>query len=64
MIFQTGFITIRKASRSIFNRTVMIFLDEIDFKTYLSYLSGYKSKYSFNLYAYALMKNLHLLIAI
>lgn len=38
-----------------------IFLDEIDFKKYLSSLSEYKSKYSFSLYAYALMIN-HLLV--
>jgi len=39
------------------NQKQGIFLEEIDFKTYLSYLSEYKSKYSFYLYAYALMKN-------
>ena len=44
------------------NRRQAIFLDEKDFRTYLSYLSEYKNKHSFHLYAYALMKNhLHLL---
>ena len=47
------------------NQRQDIFLDEGDFKTYLSYLSEYKSKYNFHLYAYALMKNhLHLLFEV
>jgi putative transposase len=47
------------------NRRQAIFLDEKDFITYLSYLSEYKSKHSFHLYAYALMKNhAHLLMAV
>jgi putative transposase len=44
------------------NQKQAIFLDKADFRTYLSYLADYKSRYPFNLYAYALMKNhLHLL---
>jgi REP element-mobilizing transposase RayT len=40
-------------------------LDERDFRTYLSFLAEYKTKHSFHLYAYALMKNhLHLLMAV
>jgi len=47
------------------NRRQAIFLDERDFRTYLSYLSEYKSKHSFSLYAYALLKNhLHLLLEV
>jgi REP element-mobilizing transposase RayT len=40
-------------------------LDERDFGTYISYLSEYKNKHSFHLYAYALMKtHLHLLLEV
>jgi len=47
------------------NQRQAIFLDERDFRTYLSFLAEYKSKHSFHLYAYALMKNhLHLLMAV
>ena len=47
------------------NQRQAIFLDEKDFRTYLSFLAEYKTKHSFHLYAYALMKNhLHLLMAI
>ena len=38
------------------NQRQVIFLGERDFRTYLSYLSDYKNKYSFRLYAYALME--------
>ncbi len=44
------------------NQKQSIFLDSVDFQTYLSYLAEYKSRFSFHLYAYALMKNhVHLL---
>src|SRR4030043_1826470 len=44
------------------NQKQAIFLDKADFQTYLSYLAEYKSRFSFHLYAYALMQNhLHLL---
>jgi putative transposase len=47
------------------NRRQGIFLDERDFKMFLTYLSDYKSRYSFHLYAYALMRNhLHLLVEV
>jgi len=47
------------------NQRQAIFLDEKDFRTYLSFLAEYKTKHSFHLYAYALMKNhLHLLMAV
>jgi putative transposase len=47
------------------NQRQAIFLDEKDFRTYLSFLAEYKSKHSFHLYAYALMKNhLHLLMEV
>ena len=47
------------------NQRQAIFLDEKDFRTYLSFLAEYKTKYSFHLYAYALIKNhLHLLMAV
>jgi len=47
------------------NQKQDIFLDENDFRTYLSYLSEYKSECAFYLYAYALMKNhLHLLVEV
>jgi REP element-mobilizing transposase RayT len=40
-------------------------LDEKDLQRFLTYLSGYKKRFSFRLYAYALMKNhLHLLIEV
>ena len=43
----------------------VIFSDERDFRTYLSYLSEYKNKHSFRLYAYALMEtHLHLLLEV
>jgi len=34
-----------------------IFLDEKDYQRYLSYLSEYKTRYQFHLYAHALMRN-------
>ncbi len=47
------------------NQRQAIFLDEKDFRTYLSFLAEYKTKHSFHLYAYALMKShLHLLMAV
>jgi len=47
------------------NRRQGIFLDEKDLRTFLAYLSDYKDRYPFYLYAYALMKNhLHLLIEV
>jgi len=47
------------------NQRQDIFLDEKDLKTYLSYLSEYKIRYPFRLYAYALMKNhFHLLLEV
>jgi len=47
------------------NQKQNIFLEEKDFKTYLSYFSEYKAKYSFYLYAYALMRNhVHLLVEV
>ena len=47
------------------NQKQTIFLDEGDFSTYIAYLSEYKSKYNFHLYAYALMNNhIHLLIEV
>ena len=47
------------------NRRQGIFLDEKDLRTFLTYLSYYKIRYLFKLYAYALMKNhLHLLIEV
>lgn len=39
------------------NQRQSIFLDEKDFNSYLSYLSEYKAKFSFFLYAFALMGN-------
>jgi REP element-mobilizing transposase RayT len=45
------------------NRKQGIFLNEKDLKTFLAYLSDYKGRYPFRLYAYALMKNhVHLLM--
>lgn len=47
------------------NQRQDIFLDEKDNRTYLYYLSEYKSRYPFRLYAYVLMKNhLHLLLEV
>jgi putative transposase len=47
------------------NRRQGIFLDERDFKMFLAYLSDYKNRYGFQLYAYALMRNhLHLLVEV
>jgi len=47
------------------NRRQGIFLDERDFKMFLAYLSDYKNRYGFHLYAYALMGNhLHLLVEV
>jgi len=42
-----------------------IFLDDTDWRAYLSYLTEYKSRYSVQLYAYALMKtHVHLLLEV
>ena len=47
------------------NQRQDIFVSEADFRTYLAYLSEYKEKYHFHLYAYTLMKNhLHLLLEV
>ncbi len=47
------------------NRKQVIFLDEKDFKQFLTYLLNCKNRFSFRLYAYALMQNhLHLLIEV
>ena len=47
------------------NQKQTVFFDDRDFRTYLSYLSEYKAKYSFYLYAFALMKNhCHLLLEV
>jgi REP element-mobilizing transposase RayT len=47
------------------NRRQDIFLDEKDYQRYLSYLSEYKTRYQFHLYAYALMRNhVHLLLEV
>jgi putative transposase len=47
------------------NQRQDIFLDEKDYQTYLSYLSEYKGRYQFRLYAYALMRNhVHLLLEV
>ncbi len=47
------------------NQRQSIFLDEKDFNSYLSYLSEYKAKFSFFLYAFALMGNhCHLLLEV
>ncbi len=47
------------------NRKQKIFGDERDFETYLSYLTEYKTKYPFYLYAFALMRNhCHLLLEV
>ena len=47
------------------NQRQAVFLDEKDFRTYLSFLAEYKTKHSFHLYTYALMKShLHLLMPV
>lgn len=47
------------------NQRQDLFLDEEDLKTYLAYLSEYKLRYPFRLYAYALMRNhFHLLLEV
>jgi putative transposase len=47
------------------NQRQDLFLSEIDLKRFLSFLSEYKIRYSFRLYAYALMKNhIHLLLEV
>ena len=47
------------------NQRQDIFFDEKDYQRYLSYLSGYQTRYSFHLYAYALMPNhVHLLLEV
>ncbi len=47
------------------NQRQDIFLDDKDLKTFLAYLSEYKTRYPFHLYAYSLMENhFHLLLKI
>ncbi len=47
------------------NQRQDLFLDEKDYQTYLSYLSEYKTRYQFCLYAYVLMRNhVHLLLEV
>jgi putative transposase len=47
------------------NRREKIFHDNEDYQRYLSFLSEYKDRYGFFLYAYALMPNhVHLLIEV
>jgi REP element-mobilizing transposase RayT len=47
------------------NQRQDLFLDEKDYLRYLSYLSEYKTRYQFHLYAYALMRNhVHLLLEV
>src|SRR4030067_2682380 len=47
------------------NQRQDIFLDDQDLSTFLSYLSEYKIRYPFHLYAYSLMKNhFHLLLEV
>ena len=47
------------------NQRQDIFLDDQDLNTFLSYLSEYKIRYPFHLYAYSLMKNhFHLLLEV
>ena len=47
------------------NQKQDIFLDERDYQTYLSYLSEYKVRFEFHLYAYALMRNhVHFLLEV
>ena len=47
------------------NQRQAIFLDPKDYQTYLSYLSEYKLRYPFHLYAYVLVRNHdHLLLEV
>jgi len=47
------------------NQNQDIFLDDKDLKAFLSYLSSYKIRFPFHLYAYSLMKNhFHLLLEV
>src|SRR4030042_5972887 len=46
------------------NRRQGVFLDEKDMKKFLAFLVDYKGRPPFHLYAYALMKNLHLLVEV
>jgi putative transposase len=47
------------------NQKQDIFSNESDYETYLGYLSEYKTRFQFHLYAYALMKNhVHLLMEV
>jgi len=47
------------------NQKQDIFLSESDYKTYIDFLSEYKTRFQFRLYAYALMRNhVHLLIEV
>ena len=47
------------------NQRQDIFFEDKDLKTFLSYLSEYKTRYPFYLYAYSLMKNhFHLLLEV
>jgi putative transposase len=47
------------------NQKQDIFLDDKDLQAFLSYLSEYKTRYPFHLYAYCLMKNhFHLLLGV
>jgi REP element-mobilizing transposase RayT len=39
------------------NQKQDIFYEKSDYLTYLSYLSHYKTRYQFRLYAYVLMRN-------
>jgi len=47
------------------NQEQPLFLCQTDLKKFLSFLSEYKTRHSFRLYAYALMKNhIHLLLEV
>jgi REP element-mobilizing transposase RayT len=47
------------------NQKQAIFLEKRDYEKYLSYLSEYKARYQFHLYAYVLMRNhVHLLLEV
>jgi putative transposase len=47
------------------NQKQKIFLEDVDFETYLQMLLHYKRKYAFKLYAYCLMPNhIHLIIEV
>ena len=47
------------------NRLQKIFLDDADYRRYLSFLKAYKVRYGFSLYAYTLMPDhLHLLVEV